>query len=415
MSDYIQRRILNALLDKYERSSFYVSGIRPTRRIMLNFYNNGRCDFTYYDIEKSERRIAVNRAVQDLDEEGLLLYDWMRGEQGHIVSKVWLNPDNLSAAYRVAGREPKGDLVERVAVEIGDLLDQVTTLTWAGAYLRDVLEEIKRKRSLISAVPADSNERAVLFQAIKALDKLNGAELMERVFSMKTFGDSKTFELVAKPRLLSILRKYMDIDDEDATDDDILKQIGIVLYPEQFDFCGKLSLRIDGQIVDYSCLPGGGSIYSSNLSIASLTIDPVVSKVLTIENLTNYVEYIRKTREADELVIYHGGQFSPRKRAFLQAVAAALPENCRWYHWSDIDYGGFTMLARLRREIHSATLTYRMNIEELQRYSKLTAPIEAGYAQRLKTLKTHAELVDCYDCIDYMLANKVRLEQEAML
>ena len=33
----------------------------------------------------------------------------------------------------------------------------------------------------------------------------------------------------------------------------------------------------------------------------------------------------------------------------------------------------------------------------------------------LKKLKEQERLSDCLDCIDYMLNNKVRLEQEAML
>ena len=43
--------------------------------------------------------------------------------------------------------------------------------------------------------------------------------------------------------------------------------------------------------------------------------------------------------------------------------------------------------------------------------SALTGDIEA----LLKKLKEQERLSDCLDCIDYMLNNKVRLEQEAML
>ena len=63
-----------------------------------------------------------------------------------------------------------------------------------------------------------------LFKAISAIDKFDGSEYMERVFSLRTFGDSKTFERIIRSRLLSILRKYSENDD-DATDEDVLKQI----------------------------------------------------------------------------------------------------------------------------------------------------------------------------------------------
>lgn len=413
MSNTIQIRILNALLDKYERSSFFRDEKQPTRRIMLDFYNGGKSDFTYYDIEQSERRISVNRAVMDLSEKKLLSFSWMKGEREHIVGRVWLNIDNLPLAYQSAGRKPKSDTIDKICLEIANAGSQVKS-SWACGFLRDMYDAISCKRSLVSAIPADDRERKLLLYAISAIDRLDGAEYMERVFSLRTFGDSKMFEQSIKSRILSILRKYLDNDD-DATDDDILKQIGIVKYPEQFEFCGNISISFDSGIVDFSCVPSGSTIFSSDLSSGRLIIDPSIESIITIENRANYIEYIYKIKEEKELVIYHGGQYSPRKRMFLQAVAEARPNNCKWYHWSDIDYGGFIMLSRLRQEIMLDVIPYRMNAIELERYNNFTATIKTSYAEKLKRLKDRPELSDCYDCIDYIIKNMVRLEQEAML
>jgi hypothetical protein len=73
------------------------------------------------------------------------------------------------------------------------------------------------------------------------------------------------------------------------------------------------------------------------------------------------------------------------------------------------------MLSRLRREISPAVLPYRMSCRELQRYGDFAAAIKAPYAEKLSRLKTRPELSDCRECIDYMLEQRVRLEQEAML
>jgi len=415
----MEKQILNALLDKYERSSLFKEGgnsheaPKTIRRIILNFYNSGRCDFPPYDIEQSDKRLSVNRAVLDLAAKTLLDYDWMKGEYNHIIAKVWLNVENLSLAYQAAGREPKGDLIDRICTEITGVQNQVES-PWAVSYLQDAYEAITRRRSLTSALPADDGERELLLRAITAIDKLSGAEYMERVFSLRTFGDTKIFERGVKPRLLSILRKYLDNDD-DATDEDVLKQIGIFKYPEQFEFCGKISIALSSGVVDFAHLPSGGMIFSSDLSSGKIIIAPSVESVMTIENRANYIEYIRKMKTENELIIYHGGQFSPRKRVFFQVLKKALPQNCKWRHWSDIDYGGFIMLSRLRREITPAVAPYRMNPDELQRHKDLAMQIKTSYIEKLKKLKHRLELSDCCHCLDYMITNRIRLEQEAML
>jgi hypothetical protein len=316
-------------------------------------------------------------------------------------------------AYETAGREQKRDVVESVRSEIANA-KSLTKSKWARSFLHDAHEEISRKRSIPSMVPVDNDERELLLKAIFAVDGADGVEYMERVFSMRVFGDSKTFERAVKLRLLKILRTYLDNDD-DVTDDDVLKQVGIVKYPEQFEFCGNISIRQNAGMTDFACLPSGSVIYSTDLSTGHLVIDPSVELVISIENRANYIDYIRNLKANNELVIYHGGQFSPRKRVFFQTVAQEMPTHCTWYHWGDIDYGGFLMLSRIRTEIAQSAMPYRMCLDELVRHNDFTVPIKPHYADKLKTLKTHPELNDCCDCIKYMIHNMIRLEQEAMI
>lgn len=130
---------------------------------------------------------------------------------------------------------------------------------------------------------------------------------------MQCFGDSKEFEKTVKARLLGILRKYLD-SDENAEDEDLLKQIGIVRYPEQFEFCGNVKLLLECSVINFSCLQCGGSICLPDLIRGEFVIPPEVERILSIENRANYVNYIDKHRDANELVIYHGGQYSPSKK-----------------------------------------------------------------------------------------------------
>lgn len=413
MSDKIQKNILWALLDKYEHSSFYRDEKLPTRRILLKLYDGGKSDFPYYDIEKSERRISVNRAVAELAELDLLSFEWMKGERDHIIAKVWLNTDRLEFAYEIAERKSKSDVVDEICVELLDMHEQVSA-PWLKTFFYDAYTEVSKRRSVVSSIPADKEERNHLFKVLSAIDNMNNTELTERVFSLLCFGDSKKFERVARSRTISILRKYFECDD-DTRDEDILRQVGIVKYPEQFEFCGKVSLVIETAVVNFAHLRFGSSISISDLVRGDLVISPYVKRILTIENRANYIEYIQKNKGDDELVLYHAGQYSPSKKLFFLAIKERMPEGCIWEHWGDIDYGGFTMLARLRREVLNGIKPFRMDTSELVNYKHLTASITMQYAEKLKSLITKQELQDCYDCINYLIEKKVRLEQESML
>jgi hypothetical protein len=413
MSDKIQRQLLSALLDKYEHSSFFREGTQPTRRILLKLYDNGQCDFPQYDIEQSEKRILVNRAVLAISEKGLVSYQWMKGEENHIISKVWLNFENLLMAYEFVGRKSKSDTIDDVCLEILDVLDNVNA-EWARQYFQDLFDMISRKRDIGNRLPEDKNVREELFRAIQFIDGMGDCELLERVFSLQCFGDSKKFERTVKSRLLSVLRKYLD-SDEDTKDEDLLKQVGIVKYPEQFEFCGNATLSFEHSMVDFSCLHYGSSVCLPDLVRGNFVIAPEVDHILSIENRANYIDYIYKRKTDNELVIYHGGQYSPSKKKFLQEVAKAISVDCCWFHWGDIDYGGFSMLARLRREIKEDVTPYRMNEQELNKYDNLAAHITHIYSEKLKCLMLRPELKDCLECIDYMVKNGKKLEQEAML
>lgn len=412
MSDEIQRQLLLALLDKYERSSFFREGTQPSRRIILKLYDNGQCDFPQYDIEQSEKRILVNRAVLAISEKQLASYQWMKGEENHIIAKVWLNFENLPMAYEFVGRKSKNDTIDDVCLELLGILDNVNT-EWAKQYFQDIFDMISRKRDIGNRLPGDKNAREELLRAIQFIDGKGDCELLERVFSLQCFGDSKKFERTVKSRLLSVLRKYLD-SDEDAKDEDLLRQVGIVKYPEQFEFCGNAMLFFEHGMVDFSCLHYGGSVCLPDLVRGNFVIAPEVDHILSIENRANYIDYIFKRKTDNELVIYHGGQYSPSKKKFLQKVAKAISGDC-WFHWGDIDYGGFSMLARLRREIKEDVIPYRMNEQELNKYGNLAAQITHTYSEKLKCLMSRPELKDCLECLNYMVKNGKKLEQEAML
>lgn len=273
MNDEMQRKLIMALLDKYERSSFFCTGAAPTKRILLKLYENGKCEFSDYDIENSERRIHINECVPMLAQKGFIYFEWMNGEENHILSKVWLHIEKLQNAYRFVHRQPQADLLSNVEAELAECIESIRT-QWIKKYLQDIRGYLLQKRKLHALIPENAHDRDSLLQALRCIDANTNNEVLKRVFSVRCFGDSKHFEQVVETRLLRILKKYLDCDDQ-ATDEQLLYLIGIVKYPEQFEFCGPLSLDFpDGRSLDFSNLSGhylwarhgGIADYSSNRS-----------------------------------------------------------------------------------------------------------------------------------------------------
>jgi hypothetical protein len=423
MLDKYQKEILSILLDKYEASSFYKTGAEPSRRIMLRLYDGGSSDFPLYNIEHPIIRDEINHAIMDLHEKAFVDFKWMRGEDGHIMARTWLKLDNIDKVYDFLGRKSTKELTGKICQELQGIMGKVST-GWIKSFIEDCyLVSTKQREHLklsryINQLLADKVERHDLFQALFFIDSLGEIELLERVFSIRCFGDSKKFEIKIKKRLLDIIRNYSECD-EDSTEEDLLRLAGIMRYPQQFEFRGALSIVFKDEsqrhVIDFLPFIFGTSVNSLDLKRGTVIISHEITSIFSIENWANYYDYVNRKNEKTELVIFHGGQFSPAKKLFLKAIIDAMPAGCSWYHWGDIDYGGFSMLARLRREIKSNILPYRMNKDELICHERFTASITPGYIQKLQTLLQRKELFDCLSCINYMIDNKIRLEQEAMI
>ncbi len=139
-----EKELLSALLDKYERSSFFREGSDPTRRIMLTLYDGGKTDFSLYDIENTETRALINRAAVALSNEGLVSFQWMKGEKNHIISQIWLNYETIANAYILLGRKPAAETSDDLSCELQDAL-QKTHSDWARHFLSDCLEAVCKK------------------------------------------------------------------------------------------------------------------------------------------------------------------------------------------------------------------------------------------------------------------------------
>ena len=143
-----------------------------------------------------------------------------------------------------------------------------------------------------------------------------------------------------------------------------------------------------------------------------------MERVLFIENLANYLWYLKK-RSPSELVIWHGGFYSPLRGRWFRKIYEAgkrAGSAISYFHWSDIDLGGFRIFARLKRNIVPELKPYRMDTETLRSSRDRALPLcGESYRRKLEALLGDPEYRIFHSLIEEMLRSGLRLEQEQLL
>lgn len=417
--DY-KKLLLNRLLDKFEKSKAYLD-TSVSRRIMLKL---GSSDYPEYDIESSKTREIINSAVSELSQKGILGYEWLKYEQGNIMQKVWLKLDKVEEAYKEAGRVPKSKKASAVLDMVRKSKEKIST-SWINEFLETAEASIVKKRSTSPFFPDDYEVTKAILIALEAIDQNRNEEFLERVFSLKCYGDSKYFERNVKSKVVSIIKNYYLKEENNPgllSEEEVLAQIGIVKAPETIEFAGPLTARLSGKTVDFSLFHHGIAINSYTISELGAIDLNAVQKALFIENKANYIDYLTKKRQENEIVIFHGGFYSPAKGLFFQKIYEAaqinqaLPkESVQFFHWGDIDLGGFRMFHRLKSNIIPELKPLLMNKEALLAKKDYWLSLDKKYRGELEKLLTQDDYALFYEVIEEMLKNNCRLEQEAFL
>ena len=423
----MKKRILDELLDRFERSKAYREGT-SARRVQADI-SSCRTFSACFEDGDSKREFLSD--LEELKAEGLIDYTWVRFETGNLIDKVYLRtePEKLREAYRLAGRISGEEKIRTLEMQILKALERIPEdLRGSGdipLFLQAELETLHKTRRIprfffendaVYRNDVERNQNLLLFLA-----EVNRAETseetLERVISTRLYGDSKYFEHVLKPKVLSILR-YLEKCSGGAplTDDQLLEKRGVFKWPEILEFQGAVLVRMDdGSRIDYSSQRYGAYINGTAVRHVCSVQLAGVSGIISIENKANYVWYLENRKREDELVLYHGGFFSPAKGRWFRMIAkAAEKSSCRIYHWSDIDLGGFRIFQILKKEIFPNAEPFWMDIETLEKYRDRCLPLDGEkYREKLKKCLADPEFACFREVISYELKENVRLEQEA--
>lgn len=406
--DY-EAEILGALLDRLERSRHAKAPGSSKRRVFL------RCDRRelpdYWNDSSADYRWRIHQAVERLAAAGVVVPRWVRGREGRELERIDLELARVGEAYRLAGRIPPWERRQR-------LIDVVDRWSWPEGDWRE-----RFRQELLSALesggpfPAGLRrdlEEPVLADLLRSLDGLGRIEgdVPRRVFSLQELGDSKRLEEAVLPHLRRVLAAYHPLaGEEDDGAGDLLERVGLVPHPRPVLVAGPVSLvSPSGKEVDLGA-------FQPYVGVPPTMLDaPVVggcaTQVVTVENLTSFHQ-LAAMRPADWVVVYLGGFAAGPGLRFLRRLAEGMP-GAAFYHWGDIDLGGFRIFAFLRRAIGIAIQPYRMDEATFRAHLHLARPFGSRYRSALEGLLADDEYAVFYGVVGAMLEAGCRLEQESV-
>lgn len=388
----MQKKILDTLLDKYEKSKSFNNrninhqsfSVEPVK-LFRQYSDDSQVDFC----------IGLNSVLHELEKKDFISVIWDTPSKA---KKITLNVNAIENIYAVLGRMPRNK-------------EQCLIL--------DVLKEFENSNSILQKyVDAQrqriaDNKNVEFYDAkhnldefkdvLKAVDYLvkNDEEILLRKASLVLYRDSKRLETVVST-IESLMRKYGDYDGCD----DILAECNVVKTPTQVIVKGNAILNLKGQVLDLSKIDGDIGLSTESLEDV-FSVDVLGNRVVTIENLTSFYTYGNR----DDFVIYLGGFHNSVKRDFLKKVFAENASKS-YMHFGDIDAGGFYILKHLRNKTGIRFLPMNMNVQTLEQYKESVKTLTSEDRNRLERFLDDIEFKDV---AHYMLKNNCKLEQENVI
>lgn len=406
--------ILFHLLDKYEKSKHLLEPGVSNRRVMLRM---DKKELPEYQYQEAETRDAFNRAAEELERDGLIGVEWVKGRP--VLSAVILNLAQVDRCYQTTGRVHPRQQAQLVAGMIQAALIQTET-PWIAAWRDEVCAKAGSAYSVPNFCKKDTVFLAELLSALAQYDALRGQPVTMRAFSSRCYHDSKYFERSIRDSFLTIARSHhRELAEACERGDmgvrDQLACLGIYARPELYELSGRCVLTTEmGSIHVDVVWPFGIALPSTAVdSIRSMDLSGI-RRVIFIENKTNYDEFLLSELDTDTLAVYHGGFLSPQKRKLFAKLADAVPRQAQVFFWADIDLGGFQMFSRLQT-LFPELLPLRMSGADVAAHWGNGLSRSEEYLEQLKQALEKQEYPLFEDAIQKILEYGVTIEQEIFL
>ena len=417
MNSY-EKKILNGLLDKYERS--LLSRGENRRTVRIDYPITKKTLPAYFDLSSDESE-NIHACLHEMEYKGFVSVQWKNGREDHIAEKVFLNTDRAGEVYRYLGRTPKREYERRQEELLRRLAGECRTSAAAAfiSWLQGRIRGGEPVREFIDLPDLEGTERLV--RCVCAAEQ-NEKPLYYREFSILHFRDSKIFEEKIKGKAAKVFRRFGE-GFEEAEEKEIFAEYGIYDKPNYIYLKGEGTLFLpqgggpSGKKniaqtagIPLQALRQGIGISGEDLENICVCGTENTRRVITIENLTTFFRW----QEPESLIIYLGGYHNRTRRRLLKMVYEQLP-GAEYLHFGDIDAGGFEIYEDLRRKTGILFRTYHMGSEDLERYLEYAKPLTADDRRRLeKMLKKGEAGAACQDVLRCMLEHDRKLEQECI-
>ncbi len=393
--------ILTELLNKLDRRQMKFGDTNLSRSISLDNKEDSHIFCKYWADDCYLYREEIHDAVSQLEKLGFVQAKYDRATS--LLVKVILVEKNAAVAYSYLNRIPAIARVYDDASKCEKLLYTLPELSVAYSFLQHMVNLLKDRKPCRKYFNSfDELEQYV--NAVRAIES-NDDEVLLRNFSKKNFKDSKFLEKKSA-KLLMIFNEYgcNQFDSFYALCEHyhIVRHTGYALIKHGLRF------KVNQQEIDLDSL--GTDFALSDYAIEHMEVTEVkCRKVVTVENLTTFHYF-----DDNAIVIYLGGFHNSVKRKLLLKLKA-IDARLEWYHFGDIDWGGFEIFIDLKRKTGIDFNPLMMGVEELNKYKDECVQLTSDDKSRLQRLLNDPDAEIFYPVIEFMLENNYKLEQESVV
>lgn len=371
----------------------------------------------YFHVSDSTPRRELNMDAIELNRLGMVDLQWEEFNKGEILDKIILIEENLYDIYAILKRTPKIEKYNKIKYYIEEYRTKFPDIMQG--FLDLIIEKTKHYQTLPGIIDIDDEKETI--DALYGLARLleNGSEISKRSWSIFLYKDSKRWEIIEK-KILHVLKKYIFPEFQDWEDKDVLAEFGVINNPQLVTISGPIAIKKNDRLLDFSIDKFGVGIHPITFEKSDIVqID--VNSIVTIENKTSYYDYLNylENENRKELVIYLGGYHNNDRRIILKKIYDYILEkhlDVTFYHWGDIDYGGFRIWSHLCKKTEIKFVPIFMDKNTFLKYLSDGKDLDGkSYRSKLEALKVKSEFSPFYELIDLMLTHNKKIEQESII
>jgi hypothetical protein len=373
-------------------------------------------------------RVTSNEQLGQLAARGWVRLTWQPGQTGHLLEAVTLEPSETEPLFALLQRQPLAELRRRLRdllladrFRFDDRRPASPALRdvspagrdWRSRAVQHCMEQLKANLSPTPfSLTDDEWNRDLLTALVNLPDAAAREEIPYRVFSVRIYNDSKRFDAL-RDSIARLARRHQPAW-RDLSGQEILRELGLVANPGHLYLYGPWQLTdADGQVTSLAGFyPSAGIPAALAAHVQRVSVD--APRVVCVENLAAFYELVRREGPALAALCLLGNP-SPAARHLLRCLADTLPRGASLLLWADMDYGGLSILAQLRRQVSTHIFPYRMDLATLDAHARWAQPLSSSDERNLARLRRHPALSDMTPLIDHMLLRGLKLEQEAVI